>query len=151
MASTVPAMNVRRHDFVHLSASCSAFHGSDLSVNDQTHVRTWIAAGRPFVVRRRDAGTVAHNRICLGLPLPPSAGKRRIALDVDCAEVSAIAPPPLLCECLHAVPAAVRDPLTRLDVSARRIGIVFRVFGSMAFEARLSTRPFRRRPAVDRG
>jgi phosphoribosyl-dephospho-CoA transferase len=135
MASAQPALDVRRHDFVHLSLSCDEFHGSDLSLRDKADVRAWIMARRPFVARRQDAGAVTHNRICLGLPLPPAAGKRRIAIEIDAAQVCAIDAPPRLRECLHAVPAAWCEPLTRLETSSRRLGIVFRVFGSLALQA----------------
>lgn len=88
----------------------------------------WAQAGWPLVVRR-PACDEDPRRIPLGLPLPPSAGKRRIALAVDPEQIAAVAPPILLVEVADSAPAHWRPAIARLLDLDRRT----RVFGGLGW------------------
>jgi len=135
MASLPPGgIEARRHDLIRLLPSCDRRVGAELDGADRSGVQAWVSAGRPFVVRSQPR-PFASDRIALGLPLPPAAAKRRIALEVDRACVSAVERPPLLDATLHALSAMWCDALATLDRSAKHVGIVLRVYGSIAFQS----------------
>jgi len=69
----------------------------------------------------------------LGLPLPPSAGKRRIGLLMHPAGIRSVARPPLLSAAFCVAPAAWIPTLRTLDHVATRLGVEARVFGSLAW------------------
>jgi phosphoribosyl-dephospho-CoA transferase len=92
-------------------------------------VAGWAHAGRPLIVRRPGCSDVA-GMIPLGLPLPPSHGKRRIAVSLAAADIVASAPPPLLADAAAAAPAhwrATIDLLLQLLPETR-------TFGSLAWQ-----------------
>lgn len=87
-------------------------------------VAGWAHAGRPLIVRRPACSDTA-GLVPLGLPLPPSHGKRRIAVSLAAADIVASAPPPLLADAAAAAPAAWRatiDMLLRLVPETRTYG-----------------------------
>ncbi len=89
----------------------------------------WADAGYPLVARRPMAGDKA-GRIALGLPLPPSHGKRRIAITMAPVDILHASPPPLLVHAAEAAPADWRsciDKLLRRDPRTR-------TFGSLAWQ-----------------
>src|SRR5947209_18078216 len=105
MASVSPArIEARRHDLIRLLPSSANGVGAELDGADRNEVQAWVHAGRPFVVRSQPR-LLASERIALGLPLPPTTAKRRIALDVERACLRAVEAPPLLDACLHGPPA----------------------------------------------
>jgi len=69
----------------------------------------------------------------LGLPLPPSAGKRRIGLLMDPAGIRSVARPPLLSTAFCVAPTAWIPTLGTLNHMAGRLGVEARVFGSLAW------------------
>lgn len=71
----------------------------------------------------------------LGLPLPPAAGKRRIALNVAADALATVGPLPALADVLAAAPDAWQAPLRELDALGARCGVQGRVFGSLAWQA----------------
>ena len=97
------------------------------------YVRNWVAAGRPFVVRRPCLD--GAGRLCCGLPAPPADGKLRLSLSLDRRAIASLEPPPLLADCLPAAPEAWRAGLDALDARGTAAGIApFRVFGSLAWQ-----------------
>jgi len=88
----------------------------------------WVASGRPLIARRPTCGDGAGG-VPLGLPLPPSLGKQRLAFVVPPDAIVADAPPPLLADAATAVPedwqATIRA-LVALDPGTR-------CFGSLAW------------------
>ena len=71
----------------------------------------------------------------LGLPLPPTQGRRRLAFVLARKHVARAAPPPPLRWVSAALPAAWKHPLEILDRDARALGARLRVFGSAAWQA----------------
>ena len=92
----------------------------------------WAARGWPLVVRRRAPGD--GDGLALGLPLPPCAGKRRIALTLAADAVVSAAPMPPLGDVIQAAPRAWWPTLRALQSSAARHDVRPRVFGSLAWQ-----------------
>jgi len=70
----------------------------------------------------------------LGLPLPSSLGKRRIAVSVDENHILATRPPPFLTEVWQDVPDHWKESLAFLRDNAVREDWEVRVFGSLAWQ-----------------
>ncbi|KVX54920.1 phosphoribosyl-dephospho-CoA transferase [Burkholderia stagnalis] len=124
---------LRRHALVTLTAAgWAALFARDAALAGDARVRAWAARGWPLVVRRAlpdEAG------VPLGMPLPPSAGKRRVAICVDADALAAVVLPPAFANVLDAAPAAWRPTLRALDALGARCGVQGRVFGSLAWQA----------------
>lgn len=125
---------MRRHDLVYLRpgagfAWCGTVPASPLV---RAAVAAWIIGGRPLVAARQpgDGG-----QLLLGLTLPLELERQRVALRVDPGAVAEIRPPLAPAACLGGQPAAVREPLIRLEEAMRRAGIGLGVYGSLAWEA----------------
>ena len=124
--------NPRRHDLVFVSPTAwRSFLETRDELADDALVDGWISRGWPLIARRSTADE-GHG-VPLGLPLPPSAGKRRIGLLLDPAGIRSIARPPLLSAASRVAPAAWIPTLCRLDHVATRLGVEARVFGSLAW------------------
>lgn len=88
----------------------------------------WAGRGWPTIVRRPDCSDT-EGTIPLGLPLPPSRGKRRVALRCEPQAILRTTPPPLLQDAASAAPDAWQitiAALLTLDPQAR-------CFGSLAW------------------
>ena len=87
----------------------------------------------PCVVRRPLAGETG--KIPLGLPLPPSHGRRRLTLSVERGDVLSDAAPLRLADCRSLAPDAWQPTIDAiLDLAGRRRTDV-RCFGSLAWSA----------------
>lgn len=95
-------------------------------------VRAWASQAWPLIVRRRLTSDGAG--LPLGLPLPPSAGKRRIALELPSAAVCSTLPLPELCDVIGAAPEAWRPPLAQVQNIARTYAVRAGVFGSLGWQ-----------------
>jgi phosphoribosyl-dephospho-CoA transferase len=124
--------NLRRHDLVFVSQTAwRSFLEARGESADDPLVDGWIKRGWPLIARCL-AADEGHG-VPLGLPLPPSAGKRRIGLLVDPASIRSVARPPLLSAASCVAPAAWMPTLRRLEHVATRLGVEVRVFGSLAW------------------
>jgi len=85
-------------------------------------------------VRRRALPSEATG-LALGVPLPPSAGKKRLSLLVDVDHIASVARPPLLRQARPYAPRNWWQALDRLDELAHRHSVDARVFGSLAWQA----------------
>ena len=133
MADHAPA----RHDLVWLQAGatmkvrplpCAG------AVDARAQLAEWIDAGRPLVFARQPA-ELPPGRMLLGLPLPPSAGKHRIACEVPTALVARRAPPPPLSAIAALLPDAWQPALQALGRDAAITATRPRAFGSAAMQA----------------
>lgn len=97
-------------------------------------VNEWIILDRPLVVRCQPPRAETAGCLAVGLPLPPSLGKRRIPFEVDPRAIVRGASPPLLAEITNEFASDRRASLLQLCAAAREIDIEFRVFGSAAWQ-----------------
>ena len=84
---------------------------------------------------RRRALPCEATGLALGLPLPPSAGKKRVSFVVDIDHVVSVARPPSLRQARAYAPRNWWPTLDRLDGLALRHSVDARVFGSLAWQA----------------
>ena len=80
---------------------------------------------------RRPSEADAAGEVALGLPLPPSAGKLRLAFTLPDEVVSAACPPPQLSTASQFAPASWRETLERLVAIEPDV----RVFGALGWRA----------------
>jgi phosphoribosyl-dephospho-CoA transferase len=95
-------------------------------------LQDWATLGRPLIVRRR--GPLDGEGVLLGLPLPPSAGKRRIAVQMRAGDVASVSPLPSVSEVLGTAPVAWRPCIQELTELARAYGVRGGVFGSLCWQ-----------------
>ncbi|WP_210731753.1 malonate decarboxylase holo-[acyl-carrier-protein] synthase [Sphingomonas sp. PAMC26645] len=92
-------------------------------------VADWVSNGSPLVVRRPDCAA-QDGMIALGLPLPPSHGKRRIAVELSLAALIDLSSPPTLAEAQVVAPKNWHPTIARLlDVDP-----AVRTFGGLAWQ-----------------
>ncbi|UVE65916.1 malonate decarboxylase holo-[acyl-carrier-protein] synthase [Burkholderia pyrrocinia] len=129
-------MPLRRHTLVTLTAAgWGAAFARDPALAADPLVRAWAERGWPLIVRRASPDEADAGRVPLGLPLPPAAGKRRVALNVAADALATAGPLPALADVLSAAPDAWHAPLRELDALGARCGVQGRVFGSLAWQA----------------
>lgn len=123
---------VGRHDLVFISPrgwrSMLAKRG-DLAVDPL--VARWPDEGWPAIGRRAMPGEAPG--VALGLPLPPSAGKKRLSFLVQPDDILSVALPPSLADVRGSAPPAWQPTLERLADLALHHSVEVRVFGSLAW------------------
>lgn len=126
---------LRRHTLVTLTAAGwrAAFARDPLLAADPC-AQSWAEHGWPLIVRRASPDEAAAGRVPLGMPLPPSAGKRRVALNVSADALATVGPLPALADVRGAAPDAWQPALRELDALGARCGVPGRVFGSLAWQ-----------------
>jgi phosphoribosyl-dephospho-CoA transferase len=124
-------MNLARHDLVYVSPPAWRALVATHADTVEPIVTAWADRGWPLVARR----TLPNERdgVSLGLPLPPSLGKRRLALRLPREAVDDIARPPLLDDAIAFAPLAWRPTLARIVAMTSTFGVEPRVFGSLAW------------------
>jgi phosphoribosyl-dephospho-CoA transferase len=122
--------SLRRHDLVWVDpAAWTALLEGRPGRRAEPLVVDWARRGWPLIVRRPccdDAEGVAP----LGLPLPPQAGKRRLAFAIHPRAITRRAPPPLLADVAASAPTTWRASiagLLHLDGGVR-------VYGGLAWQ-----------------
>jgi phosphoribosyl-dephospho-CoA transferase len=73
--------------------------------------------------------------IALGLPMPPSAGKRRLRMVVRLEDIVAVASPLTLKDARGSAPPGWQSTLGQVIDMAMRHGVQARVFGGLAWQA----------------
>ncbi|SHO60863.1 phosphoribosyl-dephospho-CoA transferase [Pseudoxanthobacter soli DSM 19599] len=127
---------IRRHDLVFVSPEgWRTLTTVPRDLEDERLVSLWADSDWPLVTRRPMPGDGDGDGIALGLPSPPSTGKRRLALVVPPAEVVSVTPPPALHDAAAAAPAEWQPVLERIEGLAKRHGVTARVFGSLAWQS----------------
>ncbi|MGV0908605.1 malonate decarboxylase holo-[acyl-carrier-protein] synthase [Martelella sp. FOR1707] len=125
---------IRRHDMVFIHRTCwPAVLASEPDLRVTRLVALWAERGWPLVARRADPWT--RGGLALGLPLPPSQGKRRHAFVVAPGSTSGSMPPPSLDNVRRVAPASWSATLLRLEALRQRRALDIRVFGSLAWSA----------------
>lgn len=122
-----------RHDLVFVSSAgwrtMLATRG-DLAADPL--IARWSGQGWPTI--RRRAMPAEASGVALGLPLPPSAGKKRLAFLLQTDDIVTVARPPLLDATCGSAPSAWWPTLDRLGELAFRHSVQARVFGSLAWQ-----------------
>ena len=120
---------LRRHDLVLVSpAAWRALVAERRDLAGNTLIAGWVDRGWPLITRRMLPGEGAV--LPLGLPLPPSHGKRRLALALAHDALVSSTPPPLLREAMRVAPPAWAPTLERLLA----LDAGMRVYGSLAWQ-----------------
>jgi len=125
---------MRRHDLIYVDPprwrqriEASAEFGSD------PLIVFWADKGWPLVRRRPAPGETTG--VGLGLPLPPSAGKRRLGFVLPEQDIAASEPPLLLAAARQAAPAGWSRTLDEIEEIGRQHGVEVRLFGALAWQA----------------
>jgi phosphoribosyl-dephospho-CoA transferase len=123
---------VGRHDLVYVSPrGWRAMLAARGDLADDSLVARWSDEGWPMIRRRATPGEPTG--VALGLPLPPSAGKRRLSFLLQTDDIISIARPPLLISASGSAPPGWWPTLDRLGELALRHSVEARVFGSLAW------------------
>lgn len=121
-------MRLDRHRIVRIDPARCASAGAPRE--GMSTLAAWVDQGRPLIARARSCDD-PPGRVPLGLPLPPSMGRLRLAVAVPPEAILSSAPPPLLAEASAASPASWRAAIGTL-VSIES-GV--RCFGGLAWAA----------------
>ncbi len=122
-------MQVERHRLVYLDpARWDKILATHPTLQAVPVVVDWVAAGHPLIARRPICEDMA-GLVPLGLPLPPSLGKQRLAVAVPPDAMLSDAPPPLLAEAKRTAPTAWQETIAALVALAPET----RCFGSLAW------------------
>ncbi|WP_460874749.1 malonate decarboxylase holo-[acyl-carrier-protein] synthase [Paralcaligenes ginsengisoli] len=127
----------KRHDLAWLTDA--GWRASRDSVAPKYHpaLERWQRSGWPAVVRRTDPDAMP-NQVCLGIALPPDSVTRqkiRISLRAPISETSRTMPPLAIDAIIATAPAPWRHQLQLLAGQAVQRGLVFKVYGSIAWQA----------------
>jgi phosphoribosyl-dephospho-CoA transferase len=135
MASRDPTATWSRHARVWLDATTWQRHlRGSIDEEPWALVADWIERGNALVARRRDAQAPADDCF-LAIALPLRAGRARIAVVVGRDAVVRVDRPLRLDEVAAHAPDSRRAALDALERSGVAIGVVFRVYGSFAWQA----------------
>ncbi len=134
VAEVMRSVNFHRHDLFRVDAS----HWQTLAAMQGEGTRAfwlseWWARDWPVIVRRDD-GESSPDRVAVGMPLPPSCGKLRIALHVPLVGVSERLSPVLLAECRRAAPPRWGTVLDQLEALGNATAIAPGVCGSLLWQ-----------------
>lgn len=122
---------MRRHDLVYLHTTANfrlacAAEGSRLA----DEVRAWIGLGRPLVMARQAGGPGLQ----LGLTLPLSLGRQRLAIQIAHEDIAAVLQPVRIQRCLERLPGPSAKAMADLSMAVSRCGASIGIFGSLAWE-----------------
>ncbi|KQP39494.1 malonate decarboxylase holo-[acyl-carrier-protein] synthase [Methylobacterium sp. Leaf106] len=127
------ASGLARHDLLRVDpASWERLLAGRGDLDGVPHLAEWARRGWPVIVRRRDPGEPADH-IPAGLPLPPSAGKRRIGLALPAAAASRFGPVTLESARMTA-PEAWRPVVDDVLALRSEYGLTPTVFGSLLWQ-----------------
>jgi phosphoribosyl-dephospho-CoA transferase len=123
----------QRHDLLHVVPGAWTAALAAHSLDDVPLLTEWAERGWPVIVRRRlESETL--DVVPVGVPLPPAAGKLRIALNVPPAAVIARAAPASLQAVAHKAAPAWQPTIAALVALGERHGIEPAAFGSLLWE-----------------
>lgn len=123
----------QRHRLVSVfPAAWDALLASRNDLADEPLLRDWARNHWPLIVRRPMPGE--EGGLTLGLPLPPSAGKRRIAVQLQPEDIAWVTPLPSLADVFATAPDAWHASLRELLGLATTYEVRTGVFGSLAWQ-----------------
>lgn len=129
------AEGFRRHDLVWIDPDLDAsFILSEAA--DVEPIRNWIQQSWPLVVARQpDAATLEAGHMLLGITLPSSPARKRIALRVPQAAIISYSRPLLLKDAIDYAPQTWRDHLLAVSEIGASTSVVTSVYGSLSAQA----------------
>jgi phosphoribosyl-dephospho-CoA transferase len=122
----------RRHDLLHVALDVWA-SVLPTPLADLPLLAEWADRGWPAIVRRRGEADNGH-LVPVGVPLPPAAGKRRVALLIPPEGVLQRSRPPLLHASASAAEPNWRSTIDALVAVGARSGIEPAAFGSLLWQ-----------------
>jgi phosphoribosyl-dephospho-CoA transferase len=126
-----PSHRWRRHDLVRVAPDVWASALADCPSAAETPLLTiWAEKGWPAIIRRpaeREDPRLAP----VGVPLPPAAGKRRVALLIPPESVLRRSRPPLLRAAASVANSSWRSTIASILDLGERIGVEPSVFGGL--------------------
>jgi phosphoribosyl-dephospho-CoA transferase len=123
----------QRHDLLHVAPRAWTAALAANSLGEVPLLPQWADRGWPVIVRRR-LESEALGVVPVGVPLPPAAGKSRIALNVPPAAVIGRAAPTSLRTVAHKAEPAWQPTIAALLALGERHGIEPAAFGSLLWE-----------------
>jgi len=124
----------RRHDLVRVAPDAWASALADCpSAAETPLLRTWADKGWPAIIRRR-AEREDPRLAPVGVPLPPAAGKRRVALLIPPDGVLGRSRPPLLRAAASVANSSWRSTIASILDLGERIGTEPSVFGGLMWQ-----------------
>jgi phosphoribosyl-dephospho-CoA transferase len=123
----------QRHDLLRVVPRAWTAALAAHSLGEVPLLTRWADRGWPVIVRRR-LGSEARDVVPVGVPLPPVAGKSRIALDVPPVAVIARAAPTSLRTAAHKADPLWQPTIAALVALGERHGIEPAAFGSLLWE-----------------
>jgi len=134
VTEVAPFTDFHRHDLFRIDASHWQALASMQSEGTRTFwLRKWESQDWPVIVRRDD-GESSPDIVAVGVPLPPSCGKLRIALHVPAVAMGERLSPVLLPECRHAAPQHWGAVLDQLEALGDATEIAPGVCGSLLWQ-----------------
>jgi phosphoribosyl-dephospho-CoA transferase len=94
----------------------------------------WRRNGWPAIVRRENREQRRNGLVPLGIPLPPSEGKRRLSFWAEREAIASFDPPPLLRATLASAAPGWRSWLERVAGSFSRQGFEASVYGALLWQ-----------------
>ena len=123
-------MQLERHGMVQLDPTrWPEILASHSAARGIAEISGWVDAGRPLIARRAACGDGA-GLVPLGLPLPPSLGKQRLAFAVSPDAILSDTPPPLLADAQRSAPTSWQPTISAILALAPET----RCFGSLAWD-----------------
>lgn len=126
--------SLARHDFVWLTPDVREHQVTAFVDQSLPILAEWIASGYPLIVARSQP-TTPSGWYCVGLPLPPEQGKRRLGFSVSDVVLAQVKKAPTLDDVLSSAPAAWQLAISNLIMETSAAGLVMRVYGSFAWQA----------------
>lgn len=123
----------QRHDLLHVVPQAWTAALAAHALGEVPLLAQWADHGWPVIVRRR-LESEALDVVPVGVPLPPAAGKLRVALNVPQEAVIARAAPTSLRTVAHKAEAAWQPAIAALVALGERHGIEPAAFGSLLWE-----------------
>ena len=129
----LPIAPLQRHELLYVTPSAWAAALKAQSLGGIPLLASWADRGWPVIVRRWMEGDDI-NRVPIGVPLPPAAGKLRIATSIPREAITARAAPPTL-RAVERVGNPDWEPIiAALLALGERHGIEPSAFGSLLWE-----------------
>lgn len=134
MAEVVLSANFQRHDLCRIDILYWQALAATQGEGTRAYwLREWGSRDWPVIVRRDD-GESSPDSVAVGVPLPPSCGKLRIALHVPRVTVAARLAPVLLADCRGAAPRRWGTVLDQLEALGDATGAAPGVCGSLLWQ-----------------